>query len=61
MKKYPVEKRPIVYAFTAAVTEEERARCMASGMSLVLAKPFSPNALRQALLDLPEYKVSLPA
>ncbi|MEO7425397.1 MAG: ATP-binding protein [Fibrobacteria bacterium] len=61
VKKYPPEKRPIIYAFTAAVTEEERARCMASGMSLVLAKPFSPNALRQALQDLPEYKTSLPA
>jgi hypothetical protein len=34
---------------------------MASGMSLVLAKPFSPNALRQALQDLPEHKTSLPA
>ncbi len=56
LKMLPPNRRPIIYAFTAAVTEEERERCLACGMSLVLAKPFNPNALRQAFLDLPEHK-----
>jgi len=48
-KTYLPEKRPAIYALTAAVMEEERARCLSVGMKDVLHKPISIEALRRVL------------
>ena len=46
-------RRPVIFALTAAVLEEERALCLAVGMTTVLQKPIKLSALRQAILDCP--------
>jgi len=48
-KTIPAEKRPAIYALTAAVMEEERARCLSVGMKEVLHKPISIDTLRKVL------------
>ena len=47
------ERRPIIFALTAAVLEEERSRCLDAGMTSVLQKPIKLRTLRQAILDCP--------
>ena len=50
---FPPEKRPAIYALTAAVMEAERDRCLAAGMIKVLQKPLSLETLRKALHECP--------
>ena len=43
------EDAPLVLALSAAVTEEDRAQCLAAGMVGFLSKPIAPVAILEAL------------
>ena len=43
------EKRIPIIALTAGATQEERERCMVSGMDDFLTKPIEPDKLSQTL------------
>ncbi|MEY5027516.1 MAG: hypothetical protein RLZZ244_3044, partial [Verrucomicrobiota bacterium] len=49
----PRESRPLVIALTAAVTPEEKQRCLDSGMAGVLSKPITPRHLELFLRECP--------
>jgi signal transduction histidine kinase/CheY-like chemotaxis protein len=51
--EFPAGHRPTILALTAAVMEDERDRCLRSGMVGVLMKPMTLQALRRALLECP--------
>jgi signal transduction histidine kinase/DNA-binding response OmpR family regulator/HPt (histidine-containing phosphotransfer) domain-containing protein len=49
----PPENQPVVIALTASVLQEDRERCLESGMNSFLAKPVRMRELEEALAALP--------
>ena len=49
MKEFPRECRPVVIAITANVQESDRERCLASGMSAFVSKPFKPDRIKELI------------
>lgn len=53
LAEYPKERRPIIFALTAAITEEEQSHCLAVGMNQILHKPIRLEKLRESILCCP--------